>query len=97
MAEIRLGIRLKQTFMVQQTSPAKAVNETQPVMGYTEAAEFLGISPRTLERYVHEGLIPYIPLPKRGSRGAVRFLRVQLLEWLESRAVRPPRTGWGAR
>ena len=61
-------------------------------MGYIEAAEFLGLSPRTLERYVREGRIPYVPLPKRGSWSGVRFLRPQLLQWLEGRTVRPART-----
>jgi excisionase family DNA binding protein len=59
------------------------------VMGYAEAAEFLNISTRTLERYVHEGLIPYIPLPKRGAWSGVRFLRPQLVQWLERRTVKP--------
>ena len=73
----------------ENRAAAKSTRLEQEVLGYTEAAEFLGISPRTLERYVHEGLIPYVPLPKRGSRGAVRFLRVQLLQWLERRTVKP--------
>jgi excisionase family DNA binding protein len=64
----------------------------QAVMGYTEAAEFLALSPRTLERYVREGRIPYVPLPKRGSWGGVRFLRHQLLQWLEGRTVKPARS-----
>ena len=34
-----------------------------------DAAEFLGISPRTLERYVAEAQIPHIQLPRRGDRG----------------------------
>ena len=61
------------------------------VMGYTEAAAFLGLSPRTLERYVREGRIPYVPLPKRGAWSGVRFLRHQLLQWLEGRSVKPAR------
>jgi len=83
--------------MATQPNTAAPIRETPPVMGYTEAAEFLGISPRTLERYVREGLIPYVPLPKRGSRSVVRFLRSQLVEWLERRTVRPVRTSWSAR
>lgn len=59
------------------------------VMGYPEAAEFLKISIRTLERYVREGTIPYIPLPKRGTWSGVRFLRPQLVQWLERRTVKP--------
>jgi excisionase family DNA binding protein len=59
------------------------------VMGYPEAAEFLKVSIRTLERYVREGTIPYIPLPKRGTWWGVRFLRPQLVQWLERRTVKP--------
>jgi predicted site-specific integrase-resolvase len=59
------------------------------VMGYSETAAFLKISIRTLERYVREGTIPYIPLPKRGTWSGVRFLRPQLVQWLERRTVKP--------
>jgi excisionase family DNA binding protein len=61
------------------------------VMTTEEAAKFLGISSRTLERYVREAVVPYTPLPKRGSRGSVRFLRSHLLKWLQQRTVRPVR------
>jgi excisionase family DNA binding protein len=50
------------------TTPVNAHNDAQfaqvqvqqqpLVVGYTEAAEFLGLSARTLERYVREGRIP---------------------------------------
>jgi excisionase family DNA binding protein len=70
---------------------AQKLDGTSLVMGYTEAAEFLGLSPRTLERYVREGRIPYVPLPKRGTWSGVRFLRHQLLQWLEGRTVKPAR------
>jgi excisionase family DNA binding protein len=69
----------------------EAAGTDQPVMGYTEAARFLGLSARTLERYVREGRIPYVPLPKRGTWSGVRFLRHQLLQWLERRSVKPAR------
>jgi hypothetical protein len=55
-------------------------------MGYTDAAEFLGLSPRTPGTVRAEGCIPYVPLPKRG-----RFLRHQLLQWLEGRSIKPAR------
>lgn len=61
------------------------------VMSCKEAAQFLGISERTLERYVRESRIPYVPLPKRGARAGVRFLRSQLLQWLQQRTIKPPR------
>ena len=77
----------------QQRQPANQTEElAHAVMDYREAAAFIGLSPRTLERYVREGRIPYVPLPKRGSWAGVRFLRHQLLQWLERRSVKPGRT-----
>jgi len=62
------------------------------VMSASEAAQFLGISTRTLERYVQESRVPYVPFPRRGaSRTVVRFVRSQLVQWLEQRTVRPAR------
>jgi excisionase family DNA binding protein len=62
-------------------------------MDYKEAAKFLGLSERTLARYVQERRIPYVALPRRGNRRtAVRFLHSQLLQWLGQRTVRPARS-----
>ena len=59
------------------------------VLNYREAATFLGISERTLERYVRESRILYVRFPQRGERRTVvRFLRSQLLQWLKQRTVR---------
>jgi hypothetical protein len=60
----------------------------QALMTYVESAEFPGISDRTLERYVHDCRIPYIQLPKRGAWAGVRFMRSQLLHWLQQRTVK---------
>ena len=54
-----------------------------------DAAALLGISPRTLERYVAEGQIPYIRLPQRGERAPIRFSRSQLRKWLDQHTVKP--------
>jgi excisionase family DNA binding protein len=73
-------------------------NDDEAVLGYRDAAKFLGISERTLERYVHEGRVPYIQLPKRGAWAGVRFMRSQLLHWLEQRTIKPSnRTNGNAR
>lgn len=62
------------------------------VLNYCEAARFLGISERTLERYVRESRIPYVRFPQRGERRTVvRFLRSQLLQWLKQRTVHAAR------
>ena len=68
-----------------------AKQEDKLVMDYSEAAAFLGVSERSLERYVREGLVPYVRLPKRGAWAGVRFLRPDLLKWLEHQTVRPRR------
>ena len=54
-----------------------------------DAAALLGISPRTLERYVAEAQIPHIRLPQRGERAPIRFSRSQLRRWLEQHTVKP--------
>jgi excisionase family DNA binding protein len=54
-----------------------------------DAAALLGVSPRTLERYVAEAQIPYIRLPQRGERAPIRFSRLQLRKWLEQHTVKP--------
>jgi excisionase family DNA binding protein len=59
------------------------------VLNYREAARFLGISERTLERYARESRIPHVRFPQRGERRTVvRFLRSQLIQWLKQRTVR---------
>jgi excisionase family DNA binding protein len=60
----------------------------EEVLTYREAANFLKISARTLERWTGEGLVPYIRLPQRGRWSGVRFSRNQLVRWLRQRTVR---------
>ena len=60
----------------------------EEVFTYQEAARLLKVSPRTLERWTREGLVPYIRLPQRGRWSGVRFFRNQLLRWLRHRTVR---------
>lgn len=75
--------------------PSRDSDPQPEVMTMQEAAKFLGISSRTLDRYVREVAIPYTPLPKRGTRVQVRFLRSQLITWLRQRTVKPDR--WTSR
>lgn len=79
----------------QRGEPAQGSESFPEVMTMQEAAKFLGISSRTLDRYVREVAIPYTPLPKRGTRVQVRFLRSQLITWLRHRTVKPDR--WTSR
>ena len=60
-----------------------------------QLAELLQVSVRTVERWVCEARIPYIPLPRRGSRVEVRFRWADIARWLEKRQVQPVR--WSSR
>jgi Helix-turn-helix domain len=95
---LRQGVKTLKTSRIpnflsasRQDQP-KALVRTDIVMSYADTARFLRISERTLERYVRESRIPYVAYPRRGgTRTVVRFLRPQLLKWLEQRTVRPSR------
>jgi excisionase family DNA binding protein len=50
--------------------------EPERLLNVKEAAQFLGVKPRTIYAWVAEGRIPY-----RRAGTALRFLRLELLEW----------------
>ena len=58
-------------------------------------AELLQVSERTVERWMSEGAIPYVPLPKRGAWAEARFLRSEIVEWMRKRTVKPIRAPHG--
>jgi len=60
-----------------------------------DVAELLQVSERTVERWMAEGSIPYTPLPKRAARSEARFLRLEIVEWMRRRTVRPIRVAHG--
>ena len=60
-----------------------------------DVAELLQVSERTVERWMSEGSIPYTPLPKRGAWSEARFLRLEIVEWMRKRTVRPLRVAQG--
>ena len=57
-----------------------------------ELAELLQVSTRTVERWVEESRIPFIRLPKRGSKSNVRFLKSNVLQWLRKCENKPVRS-----
>ena len=57
-----------------------------------ELAELLQVSKRTVERWVEESRIPFIRLPKRGSKSNVRFLKSNVLQWLRKCENKPVRS-----
>ena len=68
---------------------------TGDVLTKREVAELLQVSERTVERWIAEGSIPYVPLPRRGAWSEARFLRSEVIEWMRKRTVRPVRVSNG--
>jgi excisionase family DNA binding protein len=66
------------------------MNESE-VLTKRDVAELLQVSERTVERWMAEASIPYVPLPKRGAWSEARFLRAEIVEWMRKRTIRPVR------
>jgi len=49
-----------------------------------ELEELLRIDVKTIYRYVQKGLIPYVKMQSN-----VRFIRSEILKWMEERQYRP--------
>jgi excisionase family DNA binding protein len=60
-----------------------------------DVAELLQVSEHTVERWMSEGSIPYVPLPKRGPWSEARFLRSEIVEWMRKSTVKPIRVPHG--
>lgn len=54
-----------------------------------QLAELLHVSKRTVERWIVEGAIPFVKLPKRGSKANIRFLRTNVMQWLKKHERKP--------
>lgn len=63
--------------------------EASEILDKKQLSDLLGVSERTIERWVAEGLIPYIRLPKRGAWAEIRFMRSNVLKWLIRKEVKP--------
>ena len=63
--------------------------EASEILDKKQVADLLRVSERTVERWVAEGRIPYIPLPKRGAWAEIRFMKSNILKWLIRKEVRP--------
>ena len=68
---------------------------TGDILTKRDVAELLQVSERTVERWMAEGSIPYVPLPKRGAWSEARFLRPEIVEWMRKRTVKATRVPHG--
>jgi excisionase family DNA binding protein len=64
---------------------------TGDILTKRDVAELLQVSERTVERWMSEGAIPYVPLPKRGAWSEARFLRSEIIDWVRKRTVKAVR------
>ena len=61
----------------------------EALMDVNEVAEMLGVTRKTVYRWVQKRMIPYCkPMP--GPRGALRFVPADLRAWLDARGVPLP-------
>ncbi len=67
--------------------------EQDDILTTEEAAQFLKVSARTLERWRLRRWIPYLEYPKQGAWAPVRFRRADLVEWLRQHVVKASRNG----
>ncbi len=58
-------------------------------MGAIEAARFLGVHPKTLQKYSRSGLVPAHPFGE-GTRKLWRYLLSELELWLRARSTSLP-------
>jgi len=85
-------VNVMQTARVPAAEQVQRERSEEPdVLSYSETALILRVSERTLERWVRERRIPFVRLPRRGARSGIRFVRAQVVKWLEQQTVRPAR------
>jgi len=63
--------------------------DASEILDKKQLSDMLGVSERTVERWVAEGRIPYIRLPKRGAWAEIRFMKSNILKWLMRNEVKP--------
>jgi len=81
------ALRVSDPVRKADPEPRTMASPEQPRDGYlttTEAAAFLRLSPRTLERYRVEGGGPRFLKAGRGKRARVLYREEDLITWLES-------------
>lgn len=59
------------------------------IMTKEQLAELLHVSKRTVERWIEEGRVPFIRLPRRGAKCNVRFMRSTIIRWLRRNEQKP--------
>ncbi len=70
--------------MLTSTTPSALRIEPEHYVDSDEAADFLKLNPRTVQRLAREGTIPAHPLGER-SRKIWRFLLSELDEWMRAK------------
>jgi excisionase family DNA binding protein len=69
-----------------KAAPASPSPDANDLMTAREVEELLRIDVKTVYSYVHRGLLPYVKIQSN-----VRFLRSEILKWMEERQYKPGR------
>jgi predicted DNA-binding transcriptional regulator AlpA len=68
-----------------KAAPTSSAPDPSELMTAREVEELLRIDVKTVYSYVQRGLLPYVKIQSN-----VRFLRKEILKWMEERQYRPP-------
>lgn len=68
-----------QKAIAPKAKPAKTYDWSNPVWTRNQVAEWLGVTPDTVSRWVKQGKLPHVPLPN----GGLRFDKAVLEAWRE--------------
>lgn len=69
--------------------PTDHYSSPERFVGALEAARFLGVHPKTLQKYARSGLLPAHPFGE-GTRKLWRYLLSELDLWLRARSTSSP-------
>jgi excisionase family DNA binding protein len=72
------------TSEVKTAPPARVADDSNRLLTAREVEELLRIDVKTVYSYVQKGLMPYVKIQSN-----VRFIRSEILKWLEERQFRP--------
>jgi excisionase family DNA binding protein len=73
---------------VNATPSTRVADDRNQILTAKEVEELLRIDVKTVYSYVQKGLIPYVKIQSN-----VRFIRSEILKWIEERQFKPGRAG----
>jgi predicted DNA-binding transcriptional regulator AlpA len=91
-SEVYLAVGLRGTTMRADRSQRTTDDSEITILNVKELEAFLKIDQKTIYRYVSLGLIPYVKIQSN-----IRFVKRQILTWIEEQNYQPDSNGNGKR